>query len=94
MKEGWGEFYGDSSHGWGATPVYQLPVRLLGFELISDREFTISPCLYGLEWAKIRIPLPGLVPTGTLTCDLRPGGADVTVTGNWRETAPGRYRLF
>ncbi len=92
MKEGWGEFIGDSSHSWGATPTYQLPMRLLGFELVNEREFTISPRLFGLEWAKIRIPLPGLTPTGTLTCDLGPDGADVTVTGNWREIAPGRFR--
>ncbi len=33
MKEGWNEFRGDHSHAWGATPTYQLPARLLGFEM-------------------------------------------------------------
>ncbi|MBE6723742.1 MAG: hypothetical protein E7576_00890 [Ruminococcaceae bacterium] len=60
MKEGWGDFHGDCSHAWGATPVYQMPVRLLGFEMLKSgfRKFRIKPELCGLDWVEAGIPTP------------------------------------
>ena len=64
LKEGWGAFRGDCSHAWGGTPVYQLPVRLLGFEMLKSgfRKFRLKPELLGLDWIEAGIPTPwGLV---------------------------------
>ena len=60
LKEGWGAFRGDSSHAWGGTPVYQLPTRLLGFEMLKSgfRKFRLKPDLLGLEWVEAGIPTP------------------------------------
>ncbi len=64
MKEGWGLFCGDNSHAWGATPTYQLPVTLAGFEMLEAgyKKFQLTPCLYGIAFADITLPTPyGLV---------------------------------
>lgn len=60
MKEGWGSFIGDNSHAWGATPTYQLPMAITGLKILKPGfgEYRLSPELYGLKWAKVRIPLP------------------------------------
>ena len=60
MKEGWGSFIGDNSHAWGATPTYQLPIAITGLKILKPgfKEYRLSPELYGLRWAKVRIPLP------------------------------------
>ena len=94
MKEGWGAFNGDRSHAWGATPVYQLPVRLLGFELLKPDEFTLKPDRHGLDWVEIAIPTPGLViPDGLIRCTMRYDDAFiVTVPDNWIEIAPLHYK--
>ena len=76
LAEGWDihEGYGfDYSHVWGGTPTYQLPMRLSGLEILEPGMKTIrlSPCLYGLEWAKISIP----TPKGNITVSLAEGKA-------------------
>lgn len=60
LKEGWGDFRGDYSHAWGGTPVYQLPIRMLGFEMLEPgfRKFRLEPRLFGLEWGEAGIPTP------------------------------------
>lgn len=60
LKEGWGDFHGDCSHAWGGTPVYQLPTRLLGFEMLKSgfRKFRLKPDLLGLDWVDAGIPTP------------------------------------
>ncbi len=64
MTEGWGEFNGDHSHAWGATPTYQLPMAFSGFEMIKPgfKEFKLSPKLFSLEFAELSLPTPyGLI---------------------------------
>ena len=63
MKEVWKTFEGyetDFSHGWGSTPTYQLPTRLLGLEILKPgfEAIRLNPKLFGLEWAKINLPTP------------------------------------
>ena len=64
LKEGWYDFTGgygfDYSHVWGGTPTYQLPVRLSGLKIIKPgfREIRLSPNLFGLKYANIKIPTP------------------------------------
>ena len=66
------EGYGtDYSHGWGATPTYQLPIRLLGLEILEPgfKKIRINPNLYGLAWAEIKVP----TPYGVIECSLKEG---------------------
>lgn len=60
MKECWYGFDCDFSHAWGATPTYQLPARLLGFEMIEPgfKKIKLSPNLYDLDYADISMPTP------------------------------------
>lgn len=68
MKEAWGsecQGYGyDYSHAWSAAPSYHLPSKLAGLKILSPgfRKISLSPCLYGLDYADIKIPTPlGLI---------------------------------
>lgn len=66
LQEGWfppdgnGDYLFDFSHAWGGTPAYQLPVSLLGLEIVEPgwRTIRLNPRLYGLEYADISIPTP------------------------------------
>ncbi|MBR5507805.1 MAG: hypothetical protein IKV88_07155 [Clostridia bacterium] len=51
-------YHFDYSHGWGGSPLYSLPKALLGFEIIQPgmKEIQISPNLFGLEFANIKMP--------------------------------------
>ena len=74
MHELWVHYEGyglDYSHGWGATPTYQLPVKLLGLEIIEPgfKKIKINPDLYGLEWAEIKVP----TPYGEISCSIAEG---------------------
>nr|WP_321152109.1 hypothetical protein [uncultured Acetatifactor sp.] len=75
LKEGWfapEEGYGfDYSHAWGGTPAYQLPCRMLGFEMKKPgfREISLKPNLYGLDHAKIVMP----TPYGDIRCIMEQG---------------------
>lgn len=75
LQEGWFapvEGYGfDYSHAWGGTPAYQLPFRLLGLRILKPgwQSISLSPALYGLDWANISIP----TPFGMLRAKLRNG---------------------
>ncbi len=75
LKEGWfppqPDYAFDFSHAWGGTPAYQLPVRLLGLELLEPafRKIRLTPRLLGLAWAEISLP----TPYGLLTCSLKKG---------------------
>jgi len=69
MHELWQHFKGyglDYSHGWGATPTYQLPSKLLGLEILEPgfKKIRINPNLYGLKWAEIKVP----TPYGEISC--------------------------
>lgn len=64
MKEGWNKFNGDCSHAWGATPTYQLPMAVSGFEMVEAgfKSFRLAPCLYSLDDAGVSLPTPyGLI---------------------------------
>ena len=63
LQEGWYDCSGygfDYSHVWGGTPTYQLPSKLLGFEMTEPgyKKITLHPRLFGLSYAKIKIPTP------------------------------------
>ena len=63
LQEGWYDCsdYGfDYSHVWGGTPTYQLPSKLMGFEMIEAgfKKIRLSPRLYGLDYAEIKMPTP------------------------------------
>jgi hypothetical protein len=60
LKEIWTGFDCDYSHAWGATPTYQLPSKLLGLKIIEKgfKKITLSPNLYGLDYAEIKVPTP------------------------------------
>lgn len=75
MQEGWyspGGGYGfDHSHAWGGTPAYQLPCRLMGFEMAEPgfRKIRLKPSLMGLDWAEIEMP----TPYGMIVCRMEKG---------------------
>lgn len=75
LKEGWlapEEGYGfDYSHAWGGTPAYQLPCRLLGFEMRKPgfSRISLTPNLYGLDHAHIVMP----TPFGEIRCTMEKG---------------------
>ena len=74
LKEGWievGDYGFDLSHAWAGSPTYQLPIRLLGLEMIEPKfkKVKLNPCLYGLDYAKILVP----TPYGELYCEMRKG---------------------
>lgn len=74
MGEVWQKHEGystDYSHGWGATPTYQLPSKLLGLEILEPgfKKIRLNPDLYGLEWAEIKLP----TPYGIIECNLKTG---------------------
>lgn len=63
LQEGWYDMSGygfDYSHVWGGTPTYQLPSKLMGFEMIEPgfKKIKLNPMLYGLDYAKIKMPTP------------------------------------
>lgn len=84
LKEVWNGFNCDYSHAWGAAPTYHLPAKLLGLTVIEDgwKAVQISPQLFGLEYADIRVP----TPFGFITARLR---AD----GNHQITVPPEIRV-
>lgn len=51
---------GDYSHGWIATPAYQMPSKILGIRPISPGfgSVLIKPETCGLSWAKGSVPTP------------------------------------
>ena len=61
----------DHSHAWGGTPLWSLPKALTGFELIKPafEEVTFSPCLLGLEQARVELP----TPYGDITVEMKKG---------------------
>ncbi len=50
----------DHSHAWGGTPLYSLPKALTGFEITEPgmKAVKLSPCLLGVESARVEIPSP------------------------------------
>lgn len=75
LQEGWikpEENYSfDHSHAWGGTPAYQLPYAFTGFEMLEPgyKKILISPELFGLDFAHVKIP----TPKGYIICDLKKG---------------------
>ena len=91
LAEGWHApepgYAFDHSHAWGGSPAWQLPVRLLGLRVLEPgfRRVSLSPSLFGLDWADIAFP----TPFGLLRAKLRAGrepeldvppGLDATVS--------------
>lgn len=90
MKEGWGEFRGDRSHAWGATPTYHLPLWFSGFRMIEPgfRAFKLNPQKYGLDFTEVTIPTPyGLLKT------FSSDSVTYTVVPDCFEKADGIYKL-
>lgn len=80
MKEAWIAYEGydfDYSHAWGASPTYQLPSKMSGIEIIEPgmKKIRVNPNLFGLEWAKMKIP----TPYGTIDIEFKDGEPIVNV---------------
>ena len=93
LKEGWGEFRGDCSHAWGGTPVYELPMRIAGFEMLSDGwdAFRLRPRLFGgLEWAEIGIP----TPWGLLRMKIDSCGAAIDLPDEFERDGHAKETVF
>lgn len=63
LQEGWyapGDYKFDYSHVWCGTPTYQLPSKIMGFEMIEPgfKKIRLTPHLYGLKYAEIDMPTP------------------------------------
>ncbi len=60
LKEVWTGFDCDYSHGWGGSPAYFLPAKMLGLEILEPgfKKISLKPDLLGLEWADIKVPTP------------------------------------
>lgn len=64
LAEGWNkpqeDYSFDHSHAWGGTPLYQLPARLLGLEILEPgmKKIRLDPQLWDLKWAEIAYPTP------------------------------------
>ena len=75
LAEGWltpPTGYGfDHSHAWGGTPVFQMPVTLLGLciEEAGMKHISLCPDLMGLSYCHVEIP----VPDGRLSVELAEG---------------------
>lgn len=81
LVEGWinCESYGyDYSHVWAGTPMYQLPSKLSGIKILEAgfEKISLRPHLFGLQWAKIRIP----TPKGVISIDLQQSREPVVKT--------------
>ncbi len=65
----------DHSHAWGGTPLWSLPKALIGFEVIKPcfEEISLSPCLLGLEHARVELP----TPYGDITVEMKQGSEPV-----------------
>ena len=61
----------DHSHAWGGTPLYSLPMALLGLhiEKAGFEEISLSPSLLGFSFAKVELP----TVYGDITVELREG---------------------
>ena len=74
LVEGWVDceaYSYDYSHVWAGTPTYQLPQKLSGLKILEAGfgKISLKPQLFGLEWAKIKIP----TPKGVLKIDIKKG---------------------
>lgn len=63
LQEGWfapPSYSFDHSHAWGGTPAYHLPLALTGLQIIEPgfRKITLSPRLWGLQYADVSFPTP------------------------------------
>jgi len=63
LQEGWYDMSGygfDYSHVWAGTPTYQLPSKLSGLQILEPgfKKISLTPALYGLEFAEMEIPTP------------------------------------
>lgn len=91
LQEGWfppdgnGDYLFDFSHAWGGTPAYQLPVSLLGLEVVEPgwRTIRLDPQLYGLAYADISVP----TPYGFIRCHMEQDSAPEL-------TVPSRIRVL
>jgi hypothetical protein len=68
---------GDYSHGWIATPAYQMPSKILGVRPTSPGFGTIliKPETCGLNWAKGSVP----TPHGTINVSWKVEGGKFTL---------------
>ncbi len=70
----------DHSHAWGGTPLWSLPKALIGFEVVKPgfEEISLSPCLLGLEHARVEMP----TPYGDITVEMKQGSEPVITSPN------------
>ncbi len=78
LQEGWYDMSGygfDYSHVWGGTPTYQLPSKLMGFEMreAGFKKISLNPELFGLEYAEIKMP----TPYGYITVSMKSGAEPI-----------------
>ena len=50
----------DHSHAWGGTPLYSLPLALMGLHIVKPglKELELNPSLLGLSEARVELPTP------------------------------------
>lgn len=50
----------DHSHAWGGSPLYSLPLALMGLRIVEPglKEVELSPSLLGLDEARVELPTP------------------------------------
>lgn len=50
----------DHSHAWGGTPLYSLPMALIGLHILKPgmKELKLQPSLLGLAEARVELPTP------------------------------------
>ena len=63
LQEGWfapPDYSFDYSHAWGGTPAYHLPLCLTGLRIVEPGfgRITLSPNLWGLDFADVSFPTP------------------------------------
>lgn len=65
----------DHSHAWGGTPLYSLPLALMGLRIIEPglKELEVHPSLLGLSEAKVELP----TPYGDVVLEMKAGEAPI-----------------
>ncbi|MBO4888027.1 MAG: hypothetical protein J5589_06935 [Firmicutes bacterium] len=64
-------YHFDHSHAWGGTPLYSLPMALLGLTIMKPglKEIRLAPSLLGLSKARVEL----LTPSGKVICEMEEG---------------------
>ena len=94
LQEGWyapGNYKFDYSHVWAGTPTYQLPSKIMRFEIVEPgmKKIALNPSLYGLDFAEIKMP----TPYGEIYVKLETGKEPKIKCSGTVENIEGRYLI-